>query len=52
MVSLHWGLIPFWADDPKIGYRTLNARSETAHKSPAFRSRWCLIPADRRLPSI
>jgi len=50
LVSLHWGLIPFWADDRKIGYRTLNARSETAHKSPAFRaafhSRRCLIPAD------
>jgi putative SOS response-associated peptidase YedK len=46
---LHWGLIPFWAEDPKIGYRTLNARSETAHKTPAFRaafrSRRCLIPA-------
>jgi len=49
LVSLHWGLIPFWADDRKIGYRTINARSETAHKSPAFRaafrSRRCLIPA-------
>lgn len=46
---LHWGLIPFWAKDRKIGYRTLNARSETAHKTPAFRaafrSRRCLIPA-------
>lgn len=50
LVSLRWGLIPFWADDPKIGYRTLNARSETAHKSPAFRAafrgRRCLIPAN------
>jgi putative SOS response-associated peptidase YedK len=50
LVSLYWGLIPFWADDPKIGYRTLNARSETAYKSPAFRaafrSRRCLIPAN------
>ncbi|WP_283775462.1 SOS response-associated peptidase [Desulfuromonas sp. CSMB_57] len=49
LVSLHWGLIPFWADDRKIGYRTLNARSETAHGKPAFRaafrSRRCLIPA-------
>jgi len=49
LVSLHWGLIPFWADDLKIGYRTINARSETAHKTPsfraAFRSRRCLIPA-------
>lgn len=49
LVSLHWGLIPFWAKDRKIGYKTLNARSETAHKTPsfraAFRSRRCLIPA-------
>jgi putative SOS response-associated peptidase YedK len=49
LALLHWGLIPFWAEDPKIGYRTLNARSETAHKTPAFRaafrSRRCLIPA-------
>lgn len=49
LVMLHWGLIPFWANDTKIGYRTLNARSETAYKTPAFRaafrSRRCLIPA-------
>lgn len=47
---LHWGLIPPWAEDPKTGYRTINARSETVHKSPAFRSAFknkrCLIPAD------
>ena len=49
LVPLHWGLIPFWAKNRKIGYKTLNARSETAHKTPsfraAFRSRRCLIPA-------
>jgi putative SOS response-associated peptidase YedK len=48
--ELHWGLIPFWAKDRKIGYRTINARAETAHKSPsfraAFRSRRCLVPAN------
>jgi putative SOS response-associated peptidase YedK len=47
---LRWGLIPYWAADPKIAFRTINARSETAAKSPAFRSafqeRRCLIPAD------
>ena len=45
-----WGLVPFWADDPKIGYRMINARSETAHEKPSFRAafkyRRCLIPAD------
>jgi putative SOS response-associated peptidase YedK len=45
-----WGLVPFWADDPSIGARMLNARSETAPEKPAFRAafrkRRCLIPAD------
>jgi putative SOS response-associated peptidase YedK len=49
LVLLRWGLIPFWAGDPKIGYRMINARAETAHKTPAFRAafrgRRCLIPA-------
>ena len=47
---LRWGLIPPWADDPQIGSRMINARSETASEKPsfrrAFRERRCLIPAD------
>jgi len=47
---LKWGLIPSWADDPSIGNRLINARSETAAAKPAFRSafkrRRCLIAAD------
>jgi putative SOS response-associated peptidase YedK len=47
---LHWGLVPYWAKDKSIAYKTINARSETAHASPAFRSaftvRRCLIVAD------
>lgn len=47
---LRWGLIPSWADDPQIGSRMINARSETAAEKPsfrrAFRERRCLIPAD------
>jgi putative SOS response-associated peptidase YedK len=47
---LRWGLIPFWAKDRKIGYKTINARAETVADKPAFRSafrqRRCLIPAD------
>ena len=46
---LHWGLVPFWSKDKKIGYRTINARAETVESKPAFRaafkSRRCLIPA-------
>lgn len=45
----HWGLIPFWAKDRKIGSRTINARLETARDKPAFRAAWkrrrCLVPA-------
>ncbi len=47
---LRWGLVPAWADDPQVGSRMINARSETAPEKPsfrrAFRDRRCLIPAD------
>ncbi len=45
---LRWGLIPFWAKDAKIAYKTINARAETVATAPsyraAFRVRRCLIP--------
>jgi putative SOS response-associated peptidase YedK len=48
--SLRWGLVPAWAKDPKIGYRMINARAETAAEKPSFRralrQRRCLILAD------
>src|SRR4051812_1342536 len=47
---LRWGLVPFWAKDPKIGSRMINARMETVGEKPAFRQafakRRCLLPAD------
>ena len=47
---LHWGLVPSWAKERKIGSRMINARAETAAEKPAFRralsKRRCLIPAD------
>jgi putative SOS response-associated peptidase YedK len=50
LALLHWGLIPFWAKDPKIGARMINARSETVAEKPAFRAafrrRRCLVLAD------
>jgi putative SOS response-associated peptidase YedK len=49
LTMLHWGLIPSWARDPKIAFRTINARSETAAAissfCAAFRQRRCLVPA-------
>jgi putative SOS response-associated peptidase YedK len=48
--ALQWGLIPYWTKNPKVAYRTINARAETIDKAPSFREafakRRCLIPAD------
>lgn len=48
--NMRWGLIPSWAKDMTIATRTLNARSETVTRTPAFRdsilTKRCLIPAD------
>jgi len=48
--KFHWGLVPFWAKDPAIGNRLINARSETVAEKPAFKGafkkRRCLIIAD------
>ncbi|HEY8496639.1 MAG TPA: SOS response-associated peptidase [Limnochordales bacterium] len=45
-----WGLIPYWAQDPSIGRKLINARAETVAVKPAFRHslrrRRCLVPAD------
>lgn len=47
---MRWGLIPSWAKDMSGAAKMINARSETAATTPAFRdamkSRRCLIPAD------
>jgi putative SOS response-associated peptidase YedK len=50
IVGYRWGLIPHWAESPKIAGRTFNARSETVGVTPAFRDalrrRRCLVPVD------
>ena len=50
LVQLRWGLVPFWADDPTIGAKMINARAESAAEKPAFRAafrrRRCLVVAD------
>ena len=47
---VRWGLVPFWADDPSIGNRMINARSESVASRPAyreaFRRRRCLVVSD------
>jgi putative SOS response-associated peptidase YedK len=50
MGTLRWGLVPFWAKDPSVGSRMINARAEGVADKPAFRRaferRRCLLPAD------
>ena len=50
LVMLRWGLLPFWAKDPSIGNRLINARAETVAEKPSFRAayrhRRCLVLAD------
>ncbi|MDH3305221.1 MAG: SOS response-associated peptidase [Gammaproteobacteria bacterium] len=50
LVMLRWGLVPFWAKDPSIGSRMINARAETVAEKPsfraAFRHRRCIVLAD------
>ena len=46
---MKWGLVPSWSRDPSIGFKTINARSETVAEKPTFRAafkkRHCLVPA-------
>jgi len=46
---LQWGLIPSWAKDRTVGYKMINACSETVTEKPSFRQavryRRCLVPA-------
>jgi putative SOS response-associated peptidase YedK len=50
LAMLRWGLVPFWAKDPSIGNRMINARAETVAEKPsyraAYRHRRCLVLAD------
>jgi putative SOS response-associated peptidase YedK len=51
VLSLYrWGLIPFWAKDPAIGNKLINAKSETILEKPsfknAFKSKRCLVLSD------
>jgi putative SOS response-associated peptidase YedK len=50
MGGFRWGLVPFWAKDPLIGSRMINARAETISETSAyarpFQRRRCLVPAD------
>jgi putative SOS response-associated peptidase YedK len=46
---MRWGLVPYWANDPKAITNCFNARSESAYQKPMFRGSFknkrCLVPA-------
>jgi putative SOS response-associated peptidase YedK len=48
--TMRWGLVPSWAKDQSIGFKTINARSETVATTASlrepFKSQRCLVPAD------
>jgi putative SOS response-associated peptidase YedK len=48
--ALTWGLVPFWAKDPSVGHRMINARMESVAEKPAYRRaferRRAILPAD------
>jgi len=48
--TFHWGLVPVWATDVKIGSKMINARAETLREKPSFsslfKSRRVIVPMD------
>jgi len=48
-LPMRWGLLPPWATDVRLAYRTINARLESVAERPAFRLAWqqrrCLVPS-------
>lgn len=50
LAKFRWGLVPFWAEDPSIGYKMINARAETVAQKKsfarAFKKQRCLVVAD------
>lgn len=50
MAVCKWGLVPYWAKDPAIGNKLINAKAETLAEKPSFKQalakRRCLIPVD------
>ena len=47
---MRWGLVPFWSKDESIGYKMINARSETLTEKPAYQGliskHRCVVIAD------
>lgn len=50
LLMAKWGLLPHWAKDESLAFKTFNARAETVREKPTFRAafkyRRCLIPVN------
>jgi len=50
MSMLHWGFIPSWTKNLRVGNKNFNCRAETINEKPSFRSAFrrqrCLVPAN------
>lgn len=50
ITTFRWGLVPSWSKDPKVGYKMINARSETITEKPSFaqpfQRRRCIVPSN------
>lgn len=50
LLMAKWGLLPHWAKDESLAFKTFNARAETVREKPAFRGafkyRRCLVPVN------
>ena len=49
--SFHFGLVPHWAKDKKVGFSMINAKAETILEKPSFmplmtNNKRCLMLAD------
>ena len=48
--TFRWGLVPWFADSPKVSARHINARAETVATNPVFKNSFakkrCIVPAD------
>lgn len=48
--AFHWGLVPVWAKEQKIGQKMINARAETLGEKAAFKNVFrkyrCIVPVD------
>lgn len=48
--EMKWGLIPFFSEEPKMGFSTMNAKAETLKSKPMWKrllkEKRCLVPAD------